>query len=66
MLDENIWTTLSEEEKMEELCGYLSELVNIEKGTHELSNTPQKGRLAKIKKDLHEKICKIIELENAS
>ena len=65
MLDENIWLQLNEEEKIDELQAYLNTFIAIEEGSHELSNTPAQGKLAGIKKELKEKIFKIIELENA-
>jgi len=65
MLDENIWLQLSEDEKFDELQTYLNTFIDIEKGRHELSNTSSQGRLPAIRKDLREKIFKIIELENA-
>lgn len=65
MLDENIWAQLSESEKFLELESYLNQLIAIEKGKHELSNTEQQGRIPELKKQLEEKIFKIIDLENA-
>jgi hypothetical protein len=66
MLDENIWLQLSEDEKFDELQSYLNAIIDIEKGRHELSNTRAQGRLSSIRKELQEKIFKIIELENAT
>ena len=66
MLEENIWLQLSEDEKFAELQAYLDAVIQIEKGTHEWSNTANQGRLAGVKKELCEKIFKIIELENVS
>jgi hypothetical protein len=66
MLDENIWLQLSEEEKFTELQSLLDMIITIDEGKHELSHTRQQGKLASIKKELHEKIFKIIELENAT
>lgn len=66
MLDENIWFKLSEEDKIFELQAYLQALIKIEEGKHELSKTTQQGKLVELKKDLHLKINKIIELENAT
>jgi hypothetical protein len=66
MLDENVWMQLNDFEKIEELQTYLSALVAIEKGAHELSHTKEQGKLAQIKKDLENKIFKIIEIENAT
>lgn len=66
MLEENIWMQLSEEEKFAELQTYLNALIEIEDGTHSLSNTLECGRLVDIRKELQEKIFKIIELENAT
>jgi hypothetical protein len=65
MLEENIWLQLNEEEKFAELQSYLQAVIAIEQGKHELSHTSEQGRLPGIKKELHEKIFKIIELENA-
>jgi hypothetical protein len=64
MLDENIWMQLSDDEKFAELHTYLQEIITIEKGEHELSKSKQQGKLASIKKELQQKIFKIIELEN--
>jgi hypothetical protein len=66
MLEENVWLQLSEEEKFAELQTYLDAVIQIEKGQHELSKTPEQGRLVSIKKELYDKIFKIIELENVS
>lgn len=66
MLDENIWLQLSEDEKFDELQAYLNAIIDIEKGRHELSNTKAQGSLSSIRKELQEKIFKIIELENAT
>jgi len=66
MLEENIWLQLSETEKFAELQLCLNAIIQIEKGEHELSDTLEQGKLVTIKKELHEKIFKIIELENAS
>lgn len=65
MLDENIWMRLNQKEKILELQNYLNELILIDEGKHELSNTQQQGKIPSIKKEIHEKIFKIIELENA-
>lgn len=64
MLEENIWLQLSEEEKFAELQTYLDAVIQIEKGNHEWSNTSNQGGLPAVKKELCEKIFKIIELEN--
>ena len=66
MLDENIWLQLNEIEKFAELQAHLDEILSIEKGQHVLSNKREQGKLPAIKKELHEKIFKIIELENAT
>jgi hypothetical protein len=66
MLDENIWLQLNENEKFAELQTYLDAVLLIEKGQHPLSKEPGMGGLPTIKKELHEKIFKIIELENAT
>ena len=66
MLDENIWLQLTEDEKFDELQTHLNTYIAIEKGLHELSNTAAQGSLPAIRKDLQEKIFKIIELENAT
>ena len=65
MLDENIWLQLSDDEKFAELQSCLDAVINIDSGKHALSNSREQGKLSAIKKDLHEKIFKIIELENA-
>lgn len=64
MLEENIWVQLSESEKFAELQAYLDAVIAIEEGNHELSHTKEQGKLAAVKKELREKIFKIIELEN--
>lgn len=64
MLDENIWVKLNDSEKIIEISNYLDQINLIDSGKHELSQTPQQGKLAFIKKELCEKIFKIIELEN--
>lgn len=66
MLDENIWLQLSEDEKFAELQLCLNEVLRIEKDLHELSKKQEQGKLASVKKELREKIFKIIELENAT
>jgi hypothetical protein len=66
MLEENIWAQLSEDEKFADLQAYLDAVIAIENGQHELSNTKEQGKLPAIKKELHEKIFKIIELENVT
>jgi hypothetical protein len=66
MLDENIWSQLKEDEKFSELESYIDELIKIDNNTHELSKTREKGKLAALKKELQEKVFKIIELENAT
>lgn len=64
MLDENIWLQLNEEEKILELLSSLDKIISIETNKHEISHTPQQGKLCHIKKDLRDKIFKIIEIEN--
>lgn len=66
MLDENIWMKLSEDEKFAELQSHLDDVIKIDKGLHELSNTKAQGKLSAIRKELQENIFKIIELENAT
>lgn len=65
MLDEKLWITLSEEDKYNEICLRLNELLTIEKGKHELSKTKEQGKLVAIKKTLIEEINQIIDIENA-
>ena len=55
---------LSESEKFAELQTYLDAVIAIEEGKHELSHTKEQGKLVAVKKELREKIFKIIELEN--
>jgi len=64
MLEENIWMQLSESEKLLELQTYLDTIIAIDEGKHVLSNTREQGKLPDIKKEFHDKIYKIIELEN--
>lgn len=66
MLDEKIWLSLSESDKFVEIQTYLDQLLAIEKGHHELFNTREQGKLVQVKKELHDKIFKIIDLENAT
>jgi hypothetical protein len=64
MLDENVWLQLNEDEKISELLANLDKVISIEDNTHGLSNTWQQGKLSHIKKELRDKIFKIIEIEN--
>lgn len=64
MLEENIWMQLSESEKLLELQTYLDMIIAIDEGQHVLSNVREQGKLPHIKKEFHDKIYKIIELEN--
>jgi len=66
MLDENIWEQLSDDEKFLELQTHLNSMLSIKQGTHELSASREQGKLAFLRKELEEKIFKIIELENAT
>jgi hypothetical protein len=66
MLDENIWLQLTEDEKFSEIQSYLNSYLEIEAGNHELCNTSSQGRLVTIKKELEDKIFKILDIENAS
>jgi hypothetical protein len=66
MLDENIWLQLTEDEKFSEIRSYLNSYLEIETGNHELCNTSSQGRLVTIKKELEDKIFKILDIENAS
>ena len=66
MLDEKIWLSLSDEDKFVEIQQYLNQLLAIEEGRHELSNTSAQGKLPSIRKELEDKIFKIIELDNAT
>ena len=42
----------------------IDQIIAIEENTHELSDTFQQGKLSHVKKDLRDKIFKIIEIEN--
>jgi hypothetical protein len=64
MLDETLWSKLSEEEKFNELCSRLNKIIIIENGEHELSKTKQAGKLVEIKKTLINEINQIIDIEN--
>lgn len=66
MLDEKIWLQLSEEEKFTQLQTYLDQIISIDEGQHEFSKSHMQGRLPEIKKELYNKIFKIIELENVT
>lgn len=63
MIDNNIWLGLSYSEKLEELGGYLAEYRKLDSGNHELKGTREEGKIRSLKKELKEKILKIIELE---
>ena len=66
MLDENIWMQLSEDEKFAELQTYLNTIVRIDEGLHELSHTPEQGKLAAMKKELLFDLLKMLALRPAS
>ena len=66
MLDENIWLQLTETEKFAEIQNYLNDYLSIEAGDHELYKQDTQGKLAAIKKELENKIFKILDIENAS
>lgn len=64
MLDETVWMALSEADKIQQLKIYIDELILIDEGNHRLSHSREQGKLSQIKKELQDKIYKIIELEN--
>lgn len=66
MLDENIWLQLTENEKFSEIQTYLNSYLAIEAGEHEMYKTSAQGSLVEIKKELEDKIFKILDIENAS
>jgi hypothetical protein len=66
MLDENIWLQLTENEKFAEIQNYLNDYLSIEAGDHELYKQEAQGKLVAIKKELENKIFKILDIENAS
>jgi hypothetical protein len=64
MLDENIWMSLTEEEKFTELCAILDTFTNIEEKHHPFCKSKEQGKLPEVRKELEKKFFKIIELEN--
>jgi len=64
MLDENVWLQLTENEKLLEIQNYLNEYLSIEAGNHELYKQKQQGKLVDIKKEIENKIFKILDIEN--
>lgn len=66
MLDEQLWLKLNDVDKIDEIQECLNKLLAIENGEHELCGTRMQGKLVTIKKDLQDKIFKIIEIENAT
>lgn len=63
MIDENIWFNLTDDQKLEELERYLTEYRLLDSGEHELSKTSAAGKIKILKKELKDKIEKIIDLE---
>ena len=63
MIDEEIWVKLSDDEKLAELEKYLTEYRRLDSGEHELRGTYHQGKIKTLKKELQEKINKIIDLE---
>jgi hypothetical protein len=63
MIDTNIWHSMSDEEKLEELETLLTSYRKLDSNNHELKGTPEAGKIRGLKKELKEKILKIIELE---
>lgn len=52
MLSKEEWQALSQTQKMSTLAACLQQIYNIEHKKHELSGTPQQGKLTAIKKEL--------------
>jgi hypothetical protein len=63
MIDEEIWSKLSAEEKLAELEKYLNEFRRLDSGEHELRGTYHEGKIKTLKTELKQKINKIIDLE---
>lgn len=66
MLSEELWLKLSDSDKIQEIQDCLNKLLAIENGNHELYGTDMQGKLVGIKKELQDKIFKIIDIENAT
>jgi hypothetical protein len=66
MLDEKLWLTLSDTDKIEEIQTCLDKLLAIENREHELCSSKAEGRLVLLKKELQERLFKIIDIENAT
>jgi hypothetical protein len=64
MIDENIWFSLTDEQKLNELEAYLTEYRLLDSGEHELSKTREAGKIKLLKSELKTKINKIIDLEH--
>jgi len=64
MLDQNVWKTLTLQEKAAELSGILDTLLEIESGNNPLQHTREQGKLVNIKKELKQRVEEIIHLEN--
>lgn len=64
MIDENLWSKLSDDEKLEQLEKYLTDFRSLEKGQSEYYNTPLQGKIKTLKTELKNKVKKIIELEH--
>ncbi len=63
MVDKNIWHSLTDDEKLGELESYLTQYRILDSGNHELKGSREAGRIRSLKKELKDKILKIIELE---
>jgi hypothetical protein len=63
MIDDNVWYSLSDAEKLDELNNYLTQYRNLDSGNHELKGTKEEGKIRSLKQELKQKIIKIIELE---
>jgi hypothetical protein len=65
MLDEQLWLTLSDEDKIEEIQTCLDQLLAIDHGQHEFYGSNLQGRLVAVKKELQDRLFNIIDIENA-
>jgi len=64
MTDENLWSKLSDDEKLEQLEKYLTDFRSLENGQSEYYATPLQGKIKTLKTELKNKVKKIIELEH--
>lgn len=63
MIDKEIWDSLAPPKQLEQLSEALTQLHDIERGTHALSGKPEQGRLTTIRKELELFVLQVIEWE---